>query len=77
MSVMYLFTRVRFNWNEVNYSVFSTYSMITNLVGSSTFFISMSFVVLTMFVNDINSRFFFTQFRYDVFGRCVQSHVAN
>lgn len=35
MSVMYLFTRVRFNWNEVNYSMFSTYSMITNLVGSS------------------------------------------
>lgn len=37
MSVMYLFTRVRFNWDEVNYSMFSTYSMITNLVGSSTF----------------------------------------
>lgn len=34
MSVMYLFTRVRFNWDEVNYSMFSTYSMITNLVGS-------------------------------------------
>uniref|UniRef100_A0A2H8TM94 Solute carrier family 46 member 3 n=1 Tax=Melanaphis sacchari TaxID=742174 RepID=A0A2H8TM94_9HEMI len=34
MSVMYLFTRVRFNWDEVNYSMFSTYSMITNLVGT-------------------------------------------
>lgn len=41
MSVMYLFTRVRFNWNEVNYSMFSTYSMITNLVGSSNVILSL------------------------------------
>lgn len=41
MSVMYLFTRVRFNWNEVNYSMFSTYSMITNLVGSSNVTLSL------------------------------------
>ncbi|XP_050421662.1 solute carrier family 46 member 3-like [Adelges cooleyi] len=34
MSVMYLFTRVRFNWDEVDYSLFSTYSMITNLIGT-------------------------------------------
>ncbi|XP_050538920.1 solute carrier family 46 member 3-like [Daktulosphaira vitifoliae] len=34
MSVMYLFTRVRFNWDEVDYSLFSTYSMITNSVGT-------------------------------------------
>lgn len=33
MVVMYLFTRYRFNWNEVDYSIFSTYSMMTNLVG--------------------------------------------
>lgn len=37
----------------------------------------MSFVVLTMFVNGIDSRLFLTQFRYDVFGWRVQSHVAN
>ncbi|XP_022194996.2 proton-coupled folate transporter isoform X2 [Nilaparvata lugens] len=34
MTVMYLFTRYRFNWNEVDYSVFSTYSMVTNLIGT-------------------------------------------
>ncbi|KAJ9578948.1 hypothetical protein L9F63_024944 [Diploptera punctata] len=31
---MYLFTRYRFNWNEVDFSIFSTYSMITNLFGT-------------------------------------------
>ncbi|CAG9787165.1 unnamed protein product [Diatraea saccharalis] len=34
MSVMYLFTRYRFNWNEVDFSMFSTYSMCTSLVGT-------------------------------------------
>lgn len=34
MTVMYLFTRVRFNWDEVNYSIFSTYMMVTNLLGT-------------------------------------------
>ncbi|KAK7872175.1 hypothetical protein R5R35_001737 [Gryllus longicercus] len=34
MAVMYLFTRYRFNWNEVDFSIFSTYSMITNLLGT-------------------------------------------
>ncbi|XP_018800465.1 PREDICTED: solute carrier family 46 member 3 [Bactrocera latifrons] len=33
MSVTYLFTRFRFNWSEVEFSVFSTYAMITGLVG--------------------------------------------
>lgn len=33
MNVLYLSTRVRFNWDEVDFSLFSTYSMITNLVG--------------------------------------------
>nr|CAD7590026.1 unnamed protein product [Timema genevievae] len=32
MAVMYLFTRYRFNWDEVDFSVFSTYSMVTGLV---------------------------------------------
>ncbi|KAF6212643.1 hypothetical protein GE061_013169 [Apolygus lucorum] len=35
MTVMYLFTRYRFNWNEVDFSIFTTYSMITNLIGTS------------------------------------------
>ncbi|XP_076252114.1 putative peptidoglycan muropeptide transporter SLC46 isoform X2 [Rhynchophorus ferrugineus] len=35
MNVSYLFTRYRFNWDEVDFSIFSTYSMITNLVGTS------------------------------------------
>ncbi|XP_033225473.1 uncharacterized protein LOC117178243 isoform X3 [Belonocnema kinseyi] len=33
MAVMYLFMRYRFNWNEVQFSMFSTYSMVTNLIG--------------------------------------------
>ncbi|KAG5893055.1 hypothetical protein JTB14_014835 [Gonioctena quinquepunctata] len=35
MSVTYLFTRYRFNWDEVDFSIFSTYSMVTNLIGTS------------------------------------------
>ncbi|XP_066256731.1 probable peptidoglycan muropeptide transporter SLC46 isoform X1 [Euwallacea similis] len=35
MNVAYLFTRYRFNWDEVDFSIFSTYSMITNLIGTS------------------------------------------
>ncbi|CAH1381600.1 unnamed protein product [Tenebrio molitor] len=35
MNVTYLFTRYRFNWDEVDFSMFSTYSMITNLIGTS------------------------------------------
>ncbi len=34
MSVMYLFTRYQFNWSEVEFSVFSTYGMLTGLVGN-------------------------------------------
>lgn len=32
--IMYLFTRYRFNWNEVQYSFWCTYSVITNLIGT-------------------------------------------
>ncbi|KAH1028226.1 proton-coupled folate transporter isoform X2 [Dendroctonus ponderosae] len=35
MNVAYLFTRYRFNWDEVDFSIFSTYSMLTNLIGTS------------------------------------------
>jgi MFS transporter, PCFT/HCP family, solute carrier family 46, member 3 len=35
MSVIYLFTRYRFNWSEVEFSFFSTYGMITNLFGKT------------------------------------------
>ncbi|XP_045465633.1 proton-coupled folate transporter-like [Harmonia axyridis] len=35
MAVTYLFTRYRFNWDEVDYSIFSTYCMVTNLIGTS------------------------------------------
>ncbi|XP_073951279.1 probable peptidoglycan muropeptide transporter SLC46 [Choristoneura fumiferana] len=34
MNVLYLFMRFRFNWNEVQFSMFCTYSIITNLVGT-------------------------------------------
>ncbi|XP_026729687.1 proton-coupled folate transporter-like [Trichoplusia ni] len=35
-TILYLFTRFRFNWNEVQFSMWSTYSIVTNLMG--TFF---------------------------------------
>ncbi|XP_044728955.1 uncharacterized protein LOC123292386 [Chrysoperla carnea] len=35
MAVMYLFTRYKYNWNEVDFSLFSTYSVIVNLIGTS------------------------------------------
>ncbi|KAJ8732510.1 hypothetical protein PYW07_015109 [Mythimna separata] len=35
-TVMYLFTRYRFNWDEVQYSMWQTYCIVTNLLG--TFF---------------------------------------
>lgn len=34
MSVIYLFTRYKFNWSEVEFSFFSTYAMLTSLVGT-------------------------------------------
>lgn len=34
MSVIYLFTRYQFNWSEVEFSFFSTYAMITGLIGT-------------------------------------------
>lgn len=37
MAVMYLFTRYRFNWNEVDFSVFSTFTTLTNLVGKHNY----------------------------------------
>lgn len=35
MAVGYLFTRYRFNWDEVNFSLYSTYGIIINLIGTS------------------------------------------
>lgn len=32
-TIMYLFTRFRFNWDEVKFSFWSTYCIITNLIG--------------------------------------------
>ncbi|XP_035776164.1 solute carrier family 46 member 3-like isoform X2 [Anopheles albimanus] len=34
MAVIYLFTRYRFNWSEVEFSFFSTYGMLTGLIGT-------------------------------------------
>ncbi|XP_075970207.1 lysosomal proton-coupled steroid conjugate and bile acid symporter SLC46A3-like [Anticarsia gemmatalis] len=33
-TIMYLFARYRFSWNEVQYSMWSTYAIITNLIGT-------------------------------------------
>jgi MFS transporter, PCFT/HCP family, solute carrier family 46, member 3 len=35
MSVMYLFTRYKFNWSEVQFSIFTTYAMFMALVGKN------------------------------------------
>ncbi|XP_013184458.2 proton-coupled folate transporter [Amyelois transitella] len=34
LSVMYIFARYRFNWDEVKYSIYSTYSLITHSIGT-------------------------------------------
>lgn len=33
MSVLYLFTRYKFKWSEIEFSLFSTYSTVTGLLG--------------------------------------------
>ncbi len=33
MSVAYLYTRMKFNWSELEYSFFSCYSTVTHLIG--------------------------------------------
>ncbi|KAG6464604.1 hypothetical protein O3G_MSEX014625 [Manduca sexta] len=33
-TILYLFTRYRFNWDEVQYSMWSTYCIVTNLMGT-------------------------------------------
>lgn len=33
MAVLYLYMRFRYNWNEVTFSMFSTFGMVTNLIG--------------------------------------------
>ncbi|XP_032684200.1 solute carrier family 46 member 3-like [Odontomachus brunneus] len=35
MAVLYLYMRYRYNWNEVKFSMFSTFGMVTNLIGTA------------------------------------------
>ncbi|KYN35936.1 Solute carrier family 46 member 3 [Trachymyrmex septentrionalis] len=35
MAVLYLYMRFRYNWNEVTFSMFSTFGMVTNLIGTA------------------------------------------
>ncbi|KAG7213427.1 hypothetical protein KM043_002711 [Ampulex compressa] len=35
MAVMYLYVRYRYNWNEVMFSMFTTFAMVTNLIGTA------------------------------------------
>lgn len=37
MSVMYLSARIRFNWDEVDFSIFSTFTMATGFIGELIF----------------------------------------
>ncbi|XP_049865726.1 proton-coupled folate transporter-like [Pectinophora gossypiella] len=34
LSIMYIFTRYRFNWDEVKYSIYSTYALVTHSLGT-------------------------------------------
>lgn len=34
MSVLYLFTRYKFKWSEIEFSIFSTYGTVTGLLGN-------------------------------------------
>lgn len=34
MSLFYLFTRYKFNWSEVEFSIFATYSVLVHLIGN-------------------------------------------
>ncbi|KAF0754150.1 hippocampus abundant transcript 1 protein-like [Aphis craccivora] len=47
--VAYLYTRVKFNWNEVQFSVYSTTTMFINLVGT---FVTLGIVVRKFGVDD-------------------------
>lgn len=35
MSVLYMFTRYKFNWSEIEFSLFSTYGTLTGLLGKN------------------------------------------
>ncbi|XP_078036330.1 putative peptidoglycan muropeptide transporter SLC46 [Augochlora pura] len=35
MGVMYLYMRYRYHWNEVKFSMFTTFAMVTNLIGTA------------------------------------------
>ncbi|XP_050342620.1 proton-coupled folate transporter-like isoform X1 [Nymphalis io] len=34
LSIMYIFARYRFNWDEVKYSIYSTYNLVTHSIGT-------------------------------------------
>lgn len=38
MAVLYLYMRYKFNWDAMNFSMFSTYSVIVHLIGKRLYF---------------------------------------
>lgn len=50
LSIMYIFTRYQFNWDEVKYSIYSTYSLVTHSIGKLIITDSKEFFVLLAFV---------------------------
>lgn len=72
MSVMYLSTRNRFNWDEVNFSLFTTFVMISGFVGKSNhFFIIFNYdIILSILTDKI-------YFRNIVLFVVLQSQVKN
>jgi PCFT/HCP family folate transporter-like MFS transporter 1/3 len=51
--MMYMFTRVKFGWTEMDYSLFSTYAMITNLLGNirRNMYVCVSYLYILLIVS--------------------------
>lgn len=62
MSLFYLFTRFQFNWSEVEFSFFSTYSMAIHLIGKYSFPFILTALLTSMFP---------TLHRYDILGEHI------
>lgn len=69
MSVFYLFTRYQFNWSEVQFSIFSTYNMLTGLIGNAQLPASV--------YTRANHLIGLTYHRHNVFGWRLLAHAEN
>lgn len=49
MNVLYLYTRHKFHWNEVDFSIFFTYASVLHLLGRLTFWFVIRKKIVTRF----------------------------